>query len=173
MGSRALVTGGSRGIGKAISIMLAKNKYDVIINYRGNKEAADITKVEVEKHGVKCTLLQFDVGNFLEAKKCVEEELKNGPIDVLVLNAGIRHDALFPIMKQEDWDSVIDVNLRSFFYVAKPISKSMFDNKNGKIVVVSSTSGEIGVAGQVNYCASNTELSVLQKHFHLNLQEEM
>lgn len=154
MSKRAMVTGGGRGIGKAISIMLAKNGYDVILNYRGNAEAANTTRTEIEKYGVKCTLLQFDVSEFERTKKVIEEELENGPIDVLVINAGIRKDVLFPIMKNEDWESVIDINLKSFFYVARPIAKSMFDQKGGKIVVVSSTSGQTGMPGQVNYCAS-------------------
>ncbi|HOV14904.1 MAG TPA: 3-oxoacyl-ACP reductase FabG [Spirochaetota bacterium] len=156
MGKRALVTGGGRGIGKAISIMLAKNGYDVILNYRGNAEAANITRGEIEKFGVKCTLLQFDISEFEKSKKVIEEELQNGPIDVLVLNAGIRKDVLFPIMKNEDWETVIDINLKSFFYIARPIAKSMFDQKGGKIVVISSTSGQTGMPGQVNYCASKS-----------------
>ena len=154
MQKRALVTGGSRGIGKAICIMLAKNGYDVIINYRGNTEAAEETKKEIENLNVKCTLLQFDIADFENAKNTIENELKNGPIQVLVLNAGVRKDCLFPLMKNEDWDNIIDINLKSFYYITRPISKSMFDNKFGKIVVISSTSGLTGIAGQVNYCAS-------------------
>lgn len=154
MSKRALVTGGGRGIGKAISLMLAKNGYDVILNYRGNAEAANQTRSEIEKFGVKCTLLQFDISEFEKARKAIEEEIANGPIEVLVLNAGIRKDSLFPIMKNEDWETVIDINLKSFFYVAKPVAKNMFDQKGGKIVVISSTSGQTGTPGQVNYCAS-------------------
>jgi len=151
---RALVTGGSRGIGKAISIMLANSGYDLIINYRENIEAAESTKKEVEKYNVKCTLLQFDVSDFSNTKKTLEKELENGAIDVLIVNAGIRKDVLFPIMKSEDWDSVIDTNLKSFYYITRPIAKSMFDNKKGKIVIISSTSGQTGMRGQVNYSAS-------------------
>ncbi len=154
MSKRALVTGGGRGIGKAISLMLAKNGYDVILNYRGNAEAANQTRSEIEKFGVKCTLLQFDISEFEKARKTIEEEITRGPIEVLVLNAGIRKDSLFPIMKNEDWETVIDINLKSFFYVAKPVAKNMFDQKGGKIVVISSTSGQTGTPGQVNYCAS-------------------
>ncbi len=152
---RALVTGGSRGIGKAISIMLARNGYDVIINYKSNKESAIETKLEVENLGVKCFLLQFDISDFKNAQKVIEDEINtNGKIDVLIFNAGIRRDSLFPVMKEEDWDSVIDVNLKSFYYITKPVIKSMFENKFGKIVVISSTSGQTGMPGQVNYCAS-------------------
>jgi len=151
---RALVTGGSRGIGKAISIMLARNGYDLIINYRDNIVAAESTKKEIEEYNVKCTLLQFDISDFSNTRNSIEKELENGTIDVLIVNAGIRKDTLFPIMKSEDWDSVIDTNLKSFYYVTRPIAKSMFDNKKGKIVVISSTSGQTGMRGQVNYSAS-------------------
>lgn len=152
---RALVTGGSRGIGRAISLMLAKNGFDVIINYRNNRDSAMETKLEIENLGVKCFLLQFDISDFKNAYKIIEDEINNnGKIDVLVFNAGIRRDSLFPVMKEEDWDNVIDVNLKSFYYITRPIIKSMFENKYGKIVVVSSTSGQTGMPGQVNYCAS-------------------
>lgn len=152
---RALVTGGSRGIGKATSIMLARNGYDVIINYRGNVDAANSTKDEVEKHGGKCTLLKFDISDFKETTQIIQKEINdNGPIDVLVVNAGIRKDSIFQKMKPEEWDSVIDVNLKSFYYVTRPVAESMFFQKSGKIVVVSSTSGQTGMPGQANYCAS-------------------
>jgi 3-oxoacyl-[acyl-carrier protein] reductase len=155
MPKRALVTGGSRGIGKSICLMLARNGYNVTLNYRGNKTAAEETKKEIEKLNVKCNLLQFDIADFITSRKTVEEDLAaNGPFDVLVLNAGVRKDVLFPLMKNEDWSDVIDTNLKSFFYIARPVAKSMFDNKSGKIVVISSTSGQTGMPGQVNYCAS-------------------
>lgn len=152
---RAFVTGGSRGIGKAVSIMLAKNGYDVIVNFRGNESAALQTKSEIEKYNVKCTLLQFDIADFKNAQAIIEKEMEtNGKIEVLILNAGIRKDALFPVMKTDEWESILDTNLKSFYYIAKPIATSMFHNKYGKIVVMSSTSGQTGMTGQVNYCAS-------------------
>lgn len=152
---RALVTGGGRGIGRAISLMLAKNGYDVIVNYRGNVDTANQTKQEIEKYNVKCSLLQFDVCDFKNANSIIEKEIEvNGKIEVLVLNAGIRKDVLFPVMKSEEWEEVIDTNLKSFYYVTNPIAKSMFQNKYGKIVVMSSTSGQTGMPGQTNYCAS-------------------
>lgn len=152
---RAFVTGGSRGIGKAVCIMLARNGYDVIVNYRSAESAALQTKTEIEKYNVKCTLLQFDIADFKNAQDIIEKEIEtNGKIEVLILNAGIRKDALFPVMKTEEWESVVDTNLKSFYYIAKPIATSMFHNKYGKIVVMSSTSGQTGMTGQVNYCAS-------------------
>lgn len=152
---RALVTGGSRGIGKAICIMLAKNGCDVLLNYRSNSEAANETKKEVEKNNVNCKLLEFDVSDFETTKKILEEETeKNGNIDILVLNAGIRKDSLFPLMEEKDWNNVIDINLKSFYYITKPIIKGMFQQNFGKIVVISSTGGLTGMPGQSNYCAS-------------------
>lgn len=152
---RALVTGGSRGIGKAICIMLAKNGYDIILNYRENTDAALETKKEVEKNNVNCKLLQFDISDFIKTKKNIEEEIENyGNIDVLILNAGIRKDSLFPIMEEEVWNNVIDVNLKSFYYITRPVIKGMFQQNFGKIVIIGSTGGLTGMPGQANYCAS-------------------
>lgn len=152
---RALVTGGSRGIGKAIAIMLAENKYDVIINYRNNIDAANETKKEIEAKGVKCTLLKFDIANFDQSENAIRNEIiENGSIDVLVLNAGIRRDALFMKMTRDEWENVIDVNLKSLYTITKPVVETMFPKRKGKIVVISSTSGETGMPGQANYCAT-------------------
>ena len=157
---RAFVTGGSRGIGRAISIMLAKNGYDVLINYRSNVESANETKKEVEKHNVNCKLLQFDVSDFDNTKKLIEDEInKNGNIDILILNAGIKKDVLFPLMEKDDWDNVIDVNYKSFYYVVKPVIKGMFQQRFGRIVVISSTAGLTGMPGQVNY--SSTKYGII------------
>lgn len=155
MNKRALVTGGSRGIGKAISIMLAKNGYNVLLNYKSNDEKAFETKNEIEKIGANCTLLKFDISDFKNANLIIEEEIAmNGNIDVLILNAGVRKDTLFPLMSEEDWNYVIDVNYKSFYYIVKPIVKGMFQQNYGKIVVISSTAGLIGMQGQVNYSSS-------------------
>lgn len=152
---RALITGGSRGIGKAISIMLARNGYDILINYRNNITAANETKAIVESYHVNCKLLEFDIANFSNAKKIIETEIEqNGIIDVLVFNAGIRKDALFPLMSEDEWESVININLKSFYYIVRPVVKGMFQQKFGKIVVMSSTSGLTGMAGQVNYSST-------------------
>lgn len=152
---RALVTGGSRGIGKAISIMLAKNGYDVIINYKSDTAAAVAVQNEIEILGGTCSLLQFDISSFEETTLTIQKELtENGNIDVLIVNAGIRRDSIFQQMKSKDWDSVIDVNLKSFYYITRPIVEAMFFQKSGKIVVISSAGGQTGMPGQVNYCAS-------------------
>jgi len=152
---RALVTGGSRGIGRAICVMLAKNGYDVIINYRNNENAAVETKKEVEQYGVKGELLKFDVSDFKLTFKTIEEDIeKNGNIDVLILNAGMRKDVLFPLMSEEEWNNVVDVNYKSFFYTVRPVIKGMFHQRFGRIVVISSTAGLTGMPGQVNYSSS-------------------
>jgi len=156
---RALVTGGSRGIGRATSIMLAKNGFDVMVNYRADKDGAEITKREVEKLGQNCKLMQFDVSDFKKTKSIIEKEIdSNGAIDVLVHNAAVRNDALFPLMKEEAWDNTIDVNLKSFYYVVQPIVMGMFKQKYGKVVVISSTSGVAAVPGQVNYASTKAGL---------------
>jgi 3-oxoacyl-[acyl-carrier protein] reductase len=157
---RALITGGSRGIGKAICLMCAKNGYDVILNYKSNDSAANEVKTEIEKHNVNCKLLKFDVADFDNAQKIIEDEIQqNGNIDVLVLNAGVRKDTLFPVMTKEDWNTVVDVNFKSFYYITKPIVTGMFKQNHGKIVVISSTAGLTGMAGQVNY--SSTKFGII------------
>lgn len=157
---RALITGGSRGIGRAICIMCAKNGYDVILNYKSNDDAANEVKTEIEKHNVNCKLLKFDVADFDNAQKIIEDEIQqNGNIDVLVLNAGVRKDSLFPVMTKEDWNTVVDVNFKSFYYITRPIVTGMFQQNHGKIVVISSTAGLTGMAGQVNY--SSTKFGII------------
>ncbi|MCK4796305.1 MAG: SDR family NAD(P)-dependent oxidoreductase, partial [Spirochaetes bacterium] len=132
---RALITGGTRGIGKATSIMLAKNGYDLLINYRTNVKAAEETKKEVEKYNVNCKLLKFDVSDFDNTKKIIEKEIQDqGVIDILILNAGIKKDTLFPLMDREDWDRVVDVNFKSFYYIVRPVITGMIKQKFGKIV---------------------------------------
>jgi 3-oxoacyl-[acyl-carrier protein] reductase len=152
---RALVTGGSRGIGRAVCIMLAKNGYDILLNYKNNRNRALEVKSEIEKYNVKCKLMEFDISDFDKAKKTIEDEIEaNGGIEVLVFNAGTKKDVLFPVMEKADWDYVIDVNLKSFYYIARPVVSSMFRNSYGKVIVMSSTAGLTGMPGQSNYCAS-------------------
>ncbi|MBN2547154.1 MAG: 3-oxoacyl-ACP reductase FabG [Spirochaetes bacterium] len=152
---RALVTGGSRGIGKAICLMLAKNGFDLLLNYKSNDERANETQKEVEKYKVNCKILKFDIADFKYSFNLLNEEVeKNGNIDVLILNAGVRKDTLFPLMTEEDWNYIIDVNYKSFFYIVKPIINGMFHQNYGKIVVISSTAGLMGMQGQVNYSSS-------------------
>ena len=154
----ALVTGGSRGIGKAICVQLAKDsEYKIIINYRGNKEAALDTLSQIEALGAKGELLQFDVANSEEVTKTLDnwhETNKNGVIEVIVNNAGITKDNLFMWMKREDWNSVIDTSLNGFFNVTNHLIQKLLVNRYGRIINMVSVSGLKGTAGQTNYSAA-------------------
>ena len=154
----ALVTGGSRGIGKAICVQLAKDsEYNIIINYRGNKEAALDTLSQIEALGAKGELLQFDVANSEEVTKTLDnwhETNKNGVIEVIVNNAGITKDNLFMWMKREGWNSVIDTSLNGFFNVTNHLIQKLLVNRYGRIINMVSVSGLKGTAGQTNYSAA-------------------
>ena len=154
----ALVTGGSRGIGKAICVQLAKDsEYKIIINYRGNKEAALDTLSQVEALGAKGELLQFDVANSEEVTTTLDnwyETNKNAVIEVIVNNAGITKDNLFMWMKREDWNSVIDTSLNGFFNVTNHLIQKLLVNRYGRIINIVSVSGLKGTAGQTNYSAA-------------------
>ncbi len=153
----SLVTGGSRGIGRGVSIKLAQEGYYVLINYRSNQEEAESTLNEIITNGGNGELLKFDVGNEEQVNEVLGEWTKNNPdkhIEVLVNNAGIIKDNLMVFMPTEDWDSVISTNLNSFFYVTKVLLQDMLLKKNGRIVNMVSLSGQKGQAGQVNYAAS-------------------
>lgn len=155
----ALVTGASRGIGKAIALELAENGYDIWLNYASNDEAAIEAKAAVESTGRSCQLLKFDVSNKSEIESILIPEIKKLNRDdervcVLVNNAGITRDNFFYWFKDEDWNDVINTNLNSLFYVSKPVIEHMFLNKKGYIVNISSIAGEVGNPGQANYSAA-------------------
>lgn len=153
----ALVTGGSRGIGRAICLALAKQGFDIVINYKSNTAEAQITKKLVEELGQSATLLPFDVGIQAEVEKAVDlwKTTNEGAyIQVLVNNSGIRKDALLVWMENDDWQQVIDTNLNSFFYITRSFIKDMILNKRGKIINIVSLSGIKGLPGQTNYSAS-------------------
>lgn len=154
----ALVTGGSRGIGKAICVQLAKDsEYRIIINYRGNKEAALDTLSQIETLGGNAELLQFDVANLVQVTEALDswqEANKNGVIEVIVNNAGITKDNLFMWMKKEDWNSVIDTSLNGFFNVTNHLIQKLLVNRYGRIINMVSVSGLKGTAGQTNYSAA-------------------
>lgn len=154
----ALVTGGSGGIGKAISSRLAIDGYHVIIHYRNNFEEAERTSSSIQATGGSCELVRFDITSNSEVQKNVNDLLASHRIDVLVLNAGIRQDGLFALMTLNQWKEVIDTNLMSFYYITKPIVKQMLLNRRGSVVVISSTSGQSGLKGQTNYAASKAGL---------------
>ena len=155
----ALVTGGSRGIGKACALELAKAGYDVIINYAGNEEAAKQTVTEIEALGVKSEAYKFDIANNEEVNTAIATIIeKYGRIDVLVNNAGITRDGLFIRMSKENWDSVINTNLTGAFNVTQPVIKLMMKQRSGAIVNMASIVGVYGNAGQANYAAAKAGL---------------
>ncbi len=153
----ALITGGSRGIGKAISLKLAEEGTYVLINYRSNKEAAEQTLAEIELNGGAGELLQFDVSKPDEIEKAFESFTEKYPdkyIEILVNNAGIRKDNLQVFMGNDEWNDVINTNLNSFFYITRRLLKSMLVNKFGRIINIVSLSGLKGMPGQTNYSAA-------------------
>ncbi|WP_028841404.1 3-oxoacyl-[acyl-carrier-protein] reductase [Thermodesulfobacterium hveragerdense] len=154
-GKVALVTGASRGIGRAIAYQLAKDGAEIVINYKGSEEKARKLATEIEKLGTKAYLSKFDVANPEEVQKAIKEvEEVVGPIQILVNNAGITRDALFLRMKEEDWDLVIKTNLYSVFYVTKAVLPMMTKAKWGRIINISSVVAFSGNAGQTNYAAA-------------------
>lgn len=160
----ALVTGASRGIGKACALELAKAGYDIVINYAGNAEAANTTVEEIKALGVNAEAYQFDVSNKEDVAKNIDEIVKKfGRIDVLVNNAGITRDGLFIRMSDENWDAVINTNLSSAFYVSNPVVKVMMKQRSGSIVNMSSVVGLYGNAGQANYSAAKAGMIGLTK----------
>jgi 3-oxoacyl-[acyl-carrier protein] reductase len=153
----ALVTGGSRGIGRASCVKLAQLGYNILVNYKGNRAAAEETASLIEIHGVKTELLAFDVAD----KDSVREELggwidtnKNSLIEVLVNNAGIRQDTLLMSMTDEQWGSVLDTSLQGMYNVTKQVLNPMLLNRYGRIINMVSLSGLKGMPGQVNYSAA-------------------
>ena len=154
-GKTALITGGSRGIGRAIAIKLAENGSNVIINYSSNKEAAEEVVKEIESHGVKALAVKCNITNSEEIKAMIDAiDEKFDTVDILVNNAGITKENLFLRMKEEDWESVMDVNLKGVFLCTKAVIRKMIKQKFGKIINVSSVVGVAGNPGQANYCAS-------------------
>ena len=155
MNKVALITGGTRGIGKEIAYTLAEENYDIIINYRTENEELMKLKKEIEQKRVRCLLLKGDVSNFEDCKKLVEEAINRmNHIDVLVNNAGITKDMLLMRMKPEDFNEVINVNLIGTFNMTKNVINYMMKERKGRIINVSSVVGISGNAGQTNYAAS-------------------
>mgnify|MGYP005926807097 FL=1 len=155
MNEVALITGGTRGIGKEIACTLAEENYDIIINYRTENEELMKLKKEIEQKRVRCLLLKGDVSKFEDCKKLVEEAINRvNHIDVLVNNAGITKDMLLMRMKPEDFNEVINVNLIGTFNMTKNVINYMMKERKGRIINVSSVVGISGNAGQTNYAAS-------------------
>lgn len=151
----ALITGATRGIGKQIAITLAKQGYNIALNYRKENEELENTKKEIEKIGVQILAVKGDVANFEDCKNFVKQVIERfGQIDVLVNNAGITKDMLLMRMKKEDFEQVIDTNLVGTFNVTKNVVPYMMKARSGRIINISSVVGISGNAGQTNYSAS-------------------
>ncbi|HTG00024.1 MAG TPA: 3-oxoacyl-ACP reductase FabG [Nitrospirota bacterium] len=157
-GKIALVVGGSRGIGKSISLRLARSGFSIWLTYKGNREAAEAVKREIEVLGRTCDAFAFDVSSYEETEAALNQRLENTSPDVLVYNSGISRDNLLMWMTREEWRAVLATNLDGFFNVSRAVIFAMLKAKRGRIVVVSSASGQIGQAGQVNYSASKAGL---------------
>ena len=154
----ALITGGSRGIGKAICLQLSKDlDYHIMINYHSNRQAAEETLSLVKANGATGEILQFDVADAMEVKNKLDtwqENNKDAIIEVIVNNAGITKDGLFMWMPKEDWDNVINTSLNGFFNVTNHLMQRMLRNRYGRIVNLVSVSGLKGTPGQTNYSAA-------------------
>lgn len=163
-GKTAIVTGASGGIGKAVAIALAKEGAAVAVHFHGNEEKALLVKKEIEEAGGKAEIFRANVADFEECNALVKAVAKTfGSIDILVNNAGITKDNLILKMSEEEFDKVIEVNLKGAFNCMKHVSRIMLKQRSGHIINMSSVSGVIGNAGQVNYCASKAGIIGMTK----------
>lgn len=155
-GKIAIVTGASRGIGRAIAEDLAAHGAKVVVNYHASPEAAEEVVQGIRANGGEATAVQANVGNFEEAQKLVQTAIDTyGAVDILVNNAGTTRDTLLMSMKEEEWDVVLDTNLKSVFNCCKAVARPMLRRKKGgRIINISSVVGLVGQAGQANYAAS-------------------
>ena len=155
MGKVVFVTGAARGIGREICLVMAKEGYDISLNYRTKTDEVDELKREIESYGVRCAIVQGDVGSYDECERMVNETVEAlGTIDVLVNNAGITKDGLLMRMNKEDFTRVIDVNLVGTFNVTRNVIPLMVKQRSGRIINIASVVGIAGNAGQTNYAAS-------------------
>lgn len=154
-GKKALVTGASRGIGRAIALALAAEGADVAVNFAGNEVAAKAVAAEIEALGRKAIIIKADIASYEAAAAMLDQVVKElGRIDILVNNAGITRDGLLMRMKEEDWDAVLTTNLKGVFNCTKAAIKYMMKQRYGRIVSISSVVGVMGNAGQANYAAA-------------------
>jgi 3-oxoacyl-[acyl-carrier protein] reductase len=154
-GRVALVTGGSRGIGKAIAFELAQRGAAVAVNYVRSSEAADAVVAKIQVTGGQAAAFQADVSDFEQAQNLVKSTIKDlGGLDILVNNAGITRDTLIMMMSENDWDVVQNVNLKGTFNCSKAAIRYMMRKRYGRIINITSVSGQMGIAGQTNYSAS-------------------
>ena len=157
----ALITGASRGIGRAIAIKMAQEGYAVVINYLNNHEAAQQTLEQIVAEGGNAELLQFDVAQPEAIEQAVADWQQRHPddyIDVLVNNAGIRRDNLMVFMQNDEWESVVNTSLNGFFHLTRRLLKDMITHRHGRVINISSVSALKGMAGQVNYSPAKAAL---------------
>ncbi|QYJ82161.1 MULTISPECIES: 3-ketoacyl-ACP reductase FabG2 [Shewanella] len=171
MNKRVLITGASRGIGKAIALKLAETGYDIALHFHSNQAAADATQTELEALGAKVSRLQFDVADRAGVKAAIEADIdQHGAYYGVVLNAGITRDTAFPAMSDEEWDGVIHTNLDGFYNVIHPCTMPMIQSRQGgRIITMASVSGIAGNRGQVNYSASKAGIIGATKALSLEL----
>lgn len=160
----ALITGAGRGIGRAIAIALAKEGAEVVINYNGSEERAKEVKQTIEENGGKASMYKCNVSDFAVCEAMIKDIIKEyGHLDILVNNAGITKDGLIMKMKEEDFDSVLNVNLKGTFNTIRHSARQMLKQRSGKIINISSVSGILGNVGQANYAASKAGVIGLTK----------
>ena len=160
----ALITGAGRGIGRAIAIALAKEGAEVVINYNGSEERAKEEKQPIEENGGKASIYKCNVSDFVACEAMIKDIVKEyGHLDILVNNAGITKDGLIMKMKEEDFDSVLNVNLKGTFNTIRHSARQMLKQRSGKIINISSVSGILGNVGQANYAASKAGVIGLTK----------
>ncbi|GAB4481297.1 MAG: 3-oxoacyl-[acyl-carrier-protein] reductase [Anaerolineae bacterium] len=158
-GKVAVVTGGSRGIGRAIALELARRGATVIVNYHSNSAAAAEVVATIQAEGGSAEAIQADVSDIHQAETLIKETVaRHGTIDILVNNAGITRDTLIMMMSEDDWDSVITTNMKSAFNCSKAAVRQMMRKRYGRIINISSVAGIAGNAGQTNYSASKAGL---------------
>ncbi|EOS27774.1 3-oxoacyl-[acyl-carrier-protein] reductase [Lachnospiraceae bacterium A4] len=163
-GKIALVTGAGRGIGREIALVLAANGATVIVNYNGSKESAEAVAAEIVQKGGSAEAIQCNVSDFAASEAFVKQVLdKYKKVDILVNNAGVTRDNLIMRMTEEDYDTVLDTNLKGAFHMIRHLSRSFIKQRGGKIINISSVSGVLGNAGQANYSASKAGLIGLTK----------
>ncbi len=163
-GKVAIVTGGSRGIGRAIALRLAAAGARVVVNYRGNQAAAEEVVAHIQAHGGQAIAVQADVSDMAQAEALIEAARQTfGRVDILVNNAGTTRDTLIMRMSEEDWDTVLDTNLKGAFNCIKAAARPMMRQKYGRIINISSVSGLAGNPGQANYAAAKAGLIGLTK----------
>ncbi|TGB00251.1 3-oxoacyl-[acyl-carrier-protein] reductase [Sporolactobacillus shoreae] len=160
----ALVTGASRGIGRAIALELAREGASVVVNFAGSKDKAEETASEIREMGTEAFVFQCDVSNEEDVQSMIKASIeKFGHLDIVVNNAGITRDGLLMRLKEEDWDAVLNTNLKGVFLVTKTVLRPMMRQKHGKIVNVASVVGILGNPGQANYVAAKAGVIGLTK----------